>query len=427
MLIKRLALVCALLLSLLLPTLLQAERPIRQKNGADGRGVMLPVTATEQPVQETNSMDAQLITADFRFGFKLYSELLQHNGDRNIFISPLSIAFALQMTYNGASEATRQAMARTLELQGLKLHDLNAANGRLKSALESLDPKVQLEIANSLWARQGIELLPAFIEQNKTSYHAEVQALDFLSPNAPGKINSWVSDKTHGKIQKIVDQISPDTLLYLINAIYFKGKWATQFNPAQTQEENFTLANQSEKRVPMMRQSGRYPYFENEKFQAVSLPYGDKRISMLIFLPKSGTALGEFHRMLTAENWVGWMNQLRETKGNIRLPRFKVEYETSLKPALSALGMASAFDQRADFSQMVAPPTRAFISDVKHKTFVEVNEEGTEAAAVTSTEMQTVSLKPQENFEMVVNHPFFFVLQDNRSGAILFMGTITTP
>ncbi len=424
MMVKRLALVFALIGSLLLPTILQAGK---QQNGKDLKNFILPNKSGKTMIQDNNSADTQLIAADTRFGFKLYTELLQQNGDKNIFISPASIAFALQMTYNGANQATRQAMARTLELNGLKLEDLNAANKRLKAALENLDPKVQLEIANSLWARQGVELLPAFIERNKSAYQAEVKTLDFTNPGAAGVINAWVNDKTHGKIQKIVDQINPDSLLFLINAIYFKGVWTTQFDKTQTIEEDFTLANNTKKRVPMMRQTGRYPYFENDKFQAVSLPYGDKRLSMLIFLPKSGTTLAEFHRMLTAENWASWTNQLRDMKGNLRLPRFKVEYESSLKPALSALGMASAFTARADFRLMVAPPTRAFISDVKHKTFVEVNEEGTEAAAVTSTEMRTVSIKPQEIFQMTVDHPFFFAIRDNRSGAILFMGSITTP
>src|SRR5262249_20231304 len=232
--------------------------------------------------------------------------------------------------------------------------------------------------------------------------------------------------KTHGKIAKVVDQINPDTLLLLINAIYFKGKWATQFDPAKTKEENFTPAGDVQKRVPMMHQSNRYSYFENDKFQAVSLPYGNKRVSMYVCLPRSNSSLAEFHRMLTAESWSAWMNQFREMKGDLSLPRFKVEYETSLKAALTSIGMGAAFKENADFSAMVAPPTRAYIGDVKHKAFAEVNEEGTEAAAVTSVEMRTVSMIQPQTFRMIVDHPFFFAIRDNRTGAVLFMGSIAT-
>jgi serpin B len=384
----------------------------------------------EKPMdsKSDSQVDSRLVLANTKFGFTLFSEIAKRDAGKNIFISPSSIALALAMTYNGADGETRQAMARALEVQGLTVAEVNAANAQLKAALEQADPKVKLEIANSLWARQGLQFQPDFIRTNKESYKAEVTELDFYKPSAAATINSWVSKSTHGKIEKIVDQIHPDTLLFLINAIYFKGTWSEQFNAALTREDNFTLANGAAKRLPMMSQSGRYAYFENDKLQAVALPYGNRRLSMYVFLPKQKNGLADFHQSLSAQNWNDWVSRFTQMKGDIVLPKFKVEYETGLKSHLSALGMGAAFRESADFSAMLKAPAKAFISEVKHKAYAEVNEEGTEAAAVTSVEMRTTSLgPPPKTFRMVVDHPFFFAIRDNQTGAILFMGSITEP
>jgi serine protease inhibitor len=374
------------------------------------------------------NVDSRLVAADTKFGFNLYSQLTRQGADKNIFISPASIAMALAMTYNGANGETRQAMMRTLELQGLTPVEINAANAQLKSALENADPKVKLEIANSLWARQGVQFQSEFVKANKESYKAEVAELNFNNPSAVATINSWVSKSTHGKIDKIVDQISSDTLLFLINAIYFKGSWTAKFDATLTTPEDFTLASGKQKKLPMMSQSGSYSYFENDKFQAVALPYGDKRMNMYVFLPKENSTLADFHQSLNAQNWGDWMSRFKQMKGDISLPKFKVEYETTLKGILSSLGMGTAFDEHADFSAMLKPPAKAFISEVKHKAFAEVNEEGTEAAAVTSVEMRTTSLgPPPRTFRMDVDHPFFFAIRDNQTGAVLFMGSIAEP
>lgn len=374
------------------------------------------------------AVDPRLLAANTKFGFRLYSELVKKDAGKNIFVSPTSVAIALAMTYNGAEGATRQAMERALELQGVSREEINQAYAQLKTMLENLDPKVQLQIANSLWARQGVSFTSDFIDRSKRSFAAEVRQLNFNSPSAPATINAWVSDKTKGKIDKIVDQINSDTVMFLINAIYFKGMWTKKFDAAETVEDAFTLASGAKKQQPMMNQRGKYSYFENDKLQAVSLPYGDKRVQMYVFLPKESSSLGEFHAALTADNWTQWMSQFKMTEGHIALPRFKVEYEASLLGALGALGMGPAFGRDADFSAMVKPPAKAFIGEVKHKAFAEVNEEGTEAAAVTSVEMRTTSLgPPQRTFEMLVNRPFFFAIRDNQTGSVLFMGSITEP
>jgi serine protease inhibitor len=372
---------------------------------------------------------SRLTTANTRFGFKLYREILKKSGDKNVFVSGSSVGLALAMAYNGAGGQTQQAMARALELQGLSLDEVNRANAALKTSLENPDPKVQLKIANSLWAKKGVDFKPEFIERNKNFYAAEVAALDFGSPSAPATINAWVSNNTAGKIDKIVDQIDGDSILFLINAIYFKGQWTEAFDKAKTTEQPFTSGAGKQKPHPMMPQSGKYNYYENDKFQAVSLPYGGKRVSMYIFLPVEGSRLAEFHNQLTAENWDSWMSGFRQTDGDIMVPRFKVEFEVDLNEALKALGMTEAFAaDRADFSGMLQSAQRAFISKVKHKTFAEVNEEGTEAAAVTSVEMRATSMQvPRKRFHMEIDRPFFCAIRDNQTGTVLFMGSITDP
>lgn len=376
-----------------------------------------------------DSIDGRLVAANSAFGFKLYAEVLKQSAGKNVLVSPSSVALALAMTYNGAAGETRQAMARALEVHGMSLDELNRAYAQLRKALESPDPKVQLSIANSLWAKKGVNFNADFMERDKQFFGAELTTLDFGDPSAPATINSWVADKTRGKILKIVDNIDPQSILFLINAIYFKGTWTAEFDKARTAEEQFTTGSGRQKRHPLMHQSGSYDYCEGKGFQAVSLPYGGGRASMYIFLPATGTSLDQFHKELTAANWDAWMKQFVKTKGEIAVPRFKVEYEISLNDALKAMGMGTAFDPaRADFSGMVRTSQNAFISEVKHKTFAEVNEEGTEAAAVTSVEMTVTSVqRPQRSFRMIVDRPFFCAIRDNKTGTVLFVGSITDP
>jgi serpin B len=391
------------------------------KNGA---------TMEEQKDKPANDkVDARLASANTNFGFKLFAEIARQGAGKNIFISPSSVGICLAMAYNGAEGETKQAMARALEAQGMTLEELNRAYAGLKAALENPDPKVQLQVANSLWARKGIKLNPEFIKRTKQFYDAQVIELDFDNPAAITTINQWVSDSTRAKIDKIVDNIDRDTILFLINAIYFKGKWANEFAKEKTKEDVFHLESGSEKRAPMMSQSGSYKYYETKNFQAVSLPYGGGRVSMYIFLPAKGATLGEFQKSLTAANWQSWMQEFRETEGDISLPRFRIEYEVTLNDALKALGMEPAFDSsRANFAGMLQGGQNAYISKVKHKTFVEVNEEGTEAAAVTSTEMRATSaMRPRQRFRMVVDHPFFCAIRDNTTQTVLFMGSIMEP
>jgi len=384
--------------------------------------------AMAQQPQPNVTVNSRLTAANTRFGFKLFDQLAKSDAGKNIFVSPSSVAFTLAMIYNGASGETQQGMATALELQGMSLPEINQANAALRTMLVSADPKVQLNIANSLWARKGLVFKPEFMKRNQEFYAAEISDLDFAAPSAPQTINNWVNQKTNGKINKIVDRIPGDAVLYLLNAIYFKGVWTAPFDKTKIKDGQFTLLSGAKKKIPLMSQNGRFQYYENAKFQAISLPYGAGRMSMYVFLPAKNSNLKTFQAELSATNFESWTSQLRSTEGNIVLPRFKLEYEIVLNNTLKALGVEAAFDpQRANFGEMYAKSSSAnvFIGEVKHKTFVEVNEEGTEAAAVTSGGMKATSFVPP--FKMAVDHPFFCAIRDNQTGTILFMGSIVEP
>ena len=362
---------------------------------------------------------SSVASANTRFGFKLLQDLRERDPGGNIFISPLSISIALTMTYNGAVGETERAMAEVLEIDALDLSTINNSNKALRNSLENPDPKVEISIANSIWSRQGVEFKADFLERNREFFGAEIASIDFSSPQATATINEWVDINTNGKIEKIVDRINPQTLLFLINAIYFKGNWQDQFDNSMTRTGTFHLPNGSEKRVQMMRREGEYPYLRGERFEATSLPYGDGRLSMYIFLPNRNSNLNKFLRDLNAENWEGWISQFQDRRHEMVLPRFKLEYEVRLNDTLESLGMGIAFGGGADFSGM---GPSLFISEVRHKTFVEVNEEGTEAAAVTAV-VGVKSLPPAFR----VDRPFFFAIYDTETETILFMGTVTEP
>ncbi|MEB3291756.1 MAG: serpin family protein [Synechococcales bacterium] len=376
----------------------------------------------------TKMVNPKLIQANTQFGFQLFQQLLKQDEGKNIFMSPSSIAIALGMTYNGAAGETKSAMAKMMAIQNLTLQDFNQANEDLNNVLESRDAKVELTIANSLWARQEFSFNTDFLQRNQKFYKAKVSTLDFNNPESATTINNWVRRNTKDKIEKIVDRLQSNDVMFLINAIYFKGKWTMPFDKALTQTKPFKLANGASKSHPLMAQQGEYRYLETDQFQAVSLPYGDRNWSFYVFLPKPNSSLQQFSKDWTASNWDQWMKQFAQRDGSLQIPKFKLEYSKNLKEPLSAIGMANAFElNQANFSNLANNPVA--ISDVKHKTFVEVNEEGTEAAAVTSVGIvaTSVQINPTPPFQMVVDRPFLCVIRDNQSGAILFMGAIVDP
>ena len=368
-----------------------------------------------------DSSFSSVASANTTFGFKLLTDLQKRQPDTNIMISPLSISIALTMTYNGAVGETQRAMAGVLEIESLGIETVNRSNAALRNSLENTDPKVEIAIANSIWSRQGVDFNPSFLDRNRELFEAEIRSLNFNDPQAPKVINRWVNTNTNGKINQIVQRIDQATLIFLINAIYFKGSWQKEFDKSATRDGIFHLSDGRQKRVKMMYRKGAYPHFRGENFEAARLPYGEGRVSMYVFLPNRDSNLNDVIEQLNAENWSNWLSQFQETTDDSEmiLPRFKLEYEAKLNDTLTALGMGIAFGAGADFSGM---GTQLFISEVRHKTIIEVNEEGTEAAAVTV-------VVGQESAPPIfrVDRPFLFAIHDERTQTILFMGIVVEP
>ncbi|QJB27219.1 serpin family protein [Limnospira fusiformis] len=378
---------------------------------------------------ENMRINYQVAAAYTGFAFKLFDHVYQHQSQENIFISPASITNALAMTYNGAAGTTQEAIAETLQVQGISLAELNQANLDLNNSISAINQDVQINIANSLWLHESAFFLPDFLERVNQFYQAQLTAVDFSSPDTPSQINDWVKQETNGKIAQIVQTIPNQTILYLINAIYFKGIWSEKFEEQLTESQPFTLIDGSQKIHPLMFKFGNYLYLENSDFQGISIPYGDDaRFSLYVFLPRENVSIDRFYTRLNATQWEEWINQMRSRPGSLRLPRFKLEYEVGLNDSLKSMGMDIAFHpNQADFSNMTLD-NNVRISEVKHKTFVEVNEEGTEAAAVTSVTVLSESTPSiTEPFSMVVNRPFFVAIRDNQTRTIWFMGSIVDP
>ncbi|MDX2034696.1 MAG: serpin family protein [Blastocatellia bacterium] len=369
----------------------------------------------------------KMAAAANEFGFDLFARLRAEGREKNLFFSPLSVATALTMAWNGAVGETSTAMRRALRIGAATHAEINQASAELSSGLRGADPKIELTIANSIWMRKGMNFREDFLARNRQFFGAEAASLDFADPRSLAQINGWVSASTKGKIPKILDRIGAQQVMFLINAIYFKGAWKNKFDPAQTRPQAFHLLR-GEKQIPMMSQSGNFLYSRGEGYQAVTLPYGRGGVSLSLFLPADGKPLDSLLAGLTAQKWQQWQTGFRSTPGDVKLPRYKIEYENSLNNALKALGMEVAFAAgRADFSG-IAEGRSLFISDVRHKAIVEVNEEGAEAAAATSVGISTTSMRPpQQRFQFVADRPFLMAIHDARSGAILFLGTVVDP
>lgn len=372
-------------------------------------------------LRDLSPVEREVVASDNAFGFNLMRALQAESPDATLFVSPVSVSFALGMTLNGASGATYDAMVETLGKAGLTEAEVNAAYRSLMDLLTGLDSKVVLEIANSIWYREGFDVRPEFLDVNRTTFDAEVRPLDFGAADAADVINGWVDEKTKGKIEKIVNEIGADVVMYLINAIYFKGDWTYRFDEDDTRDDTFTNADGSTTAVKMMRQSASLPMASAERYTALDLPYGDSLYSMTILLPEAGSNVDDLVEELDPEFWADLTGRLAPREVDVEVPRFKIEYQTSLVDALSALGMGVAFTDAADFSRIRAAGGLK-IDDVIHKTFVEVNEEGTEAAAVTAVVIVETSAPIPQVFR--VDRPFVFAIRERHSGTVLFLGKV---
>lgn len=372
-----------------------------------------------------------LVQANNQFGLQLFGELTNQSAQENVVVSPLSVAVALAMAHNGAAAETQAAMKSTLQVDKMSLEKLNYSYQTLLKLLQTSQATTQLSIANSLWMPEKLPILEAFLQTTQDIFQAEVKQLNFQQPTAVDQINDWVKQATKEKITEIVKEIPARTVLFLLNAVYFKSQWLHQFAEENTTEQPFHLLNGETQPVPMMQQKGEFLYLDHELFQGVKMPYSEGN-HMTILLPKPQVTVAKLRQAFKLAKWQDWQSQFKTTPGEIHLPRFKLAYEADLKPILSTLGMGIAFDSgNADFSNMIdlkAMGDNVYLSEVKHKTFIEVNEEGTEAAAVTQIRATVRSIRFQPKpFKLVVDRPFMFLISHDKSESIIFIGQVTQP
>jgi serpin B len=364
------------------------------------------------------------------FAVALYGRLRHQTG--NLFFSPESISTALAMAYAGAHGSTASEMAKTLHFS-LPPDKLHPAMGALLRDLNATHEGYQLSVANALWAQQGYAFLDDFLSLLKTDYGAGLNQVNFKGATEEARltINQWVEQKTQDKIKDLLQPgaLRSDTRLVLTNAIYFKGDWATPFDKAQTKNEDFHLSPAQATPAPLMHREGRFSYFDGGTFQVLEIPYKSKELSMIVFLPKDAGGLSALEPSLTGSNLRQWLGKLASvTKVIVTMPKFKMTQQFELGSTLSAMGMPQAFSGSADFSGMTGHRDFA-ISEVIHKAYVDVNEEGTEAAAATAVTMRALAMRAPEGPPPVfrADHPFVFMIRDNRSDSILFMGRMADP
>ena len=388
----------------------------------------------DDPIIVTPPVCEDVITsvtkANNLFAFELFQELnaTPSETDKNLFISPLSISLALGMTYNGASGVTADEMQETLNLNELTITESNEGVKCLMNVLEQTDQtddQVQIDIANSIWSKQEYNVKAELIDIVENYFDGEIKPLDFADPAALDIIHGWISDNTNGKITEILDQIPANAVMYLINAIYFKGNWKYSFDETLTTDKTFFKEDGSTYMTPFMKQEGDFNYLSTTKFSAIDLPYGNDNLSMTAFLPKDGYKVNDIIEDLNEENWNTWLADLDSTNVQITFPKFKLEYKILLNDALKTLGMPRAFSSGAEFDNLFEEQLSLAISRVLHKTFIEVNEVGTEAAAVTVVEIVETSAQILPTFN--ANRPFVYVIRDKVEGSIVFIGKMMEP
>lgn len=375
--------------------------------------------------RDLTSAEQRLIGASNTFSFALWSKASAAEPNENIFISPLSASLALGMTLDGAANTTFDQMRHALQLDGVSQQDINGGYKTLIALLTLLDPSVTMRVANSIWYRQGFPFNQSFLNDARSYFDANVQALNFDDASGSLKtINDWVNQKTNGKIPTILDEIDPATVMFLLNALYFNGSWRSRFDPTRTTNDEFTTAPGRTQPVRLMHRQGQMLYAETADYQAVDLPYGNGAFTMTVLLPKPGKDIETISASLSETSWRSLTSTFATFDVELAMPRFTMSFERTLNDDLRALGMIEPFDTRgADFTRMSPEGRSLYISLVKQKAFVKVDEQGTEAAAVTVVTIGVTSLGPNSR-TMRVDHPFLFLIRERLSGTVLFMGKV---
>ena len=370
---------------------------------------------------------AVIVDGNTRLAFELYGKLKAENAGRNLFISPFSISTALAMTYAGARGETEKQMMQTLHFS-LPQPRLHAAFSGLLADLER-SRGYELAIANRLWGQKGYPFLNEYLKSINAHYKGGFEEVDYAGAREQSRqtINKWTEDRTRQKIKNLLlpQDITQLTRLVLTNAIYFKGNWASKFDSGKTIQASFRRESGESVSVPLMFQAGPFRYLGEKEFELLELPYAGDRLSMVVLLPRKGIELAKVEQLLTAENLKSWRSSMEEMEVRVFLPKFKTTTRFYLNNPLIAMGMPNAFDENlADFSGIMGKKD-LYISKVIHKAFVDVNEEGTEAAAATAVVMSTKSFS--RNVEFRADHPFVFTIMDRKSGSILFLGRLMDP
>jgi len=377
-----------------------------------------------QQLRKLSASEQIMVEGSNDFAFNLLHKLNEKEQGHSYFVSPLSISTAFSMAINGARGETFEQMRDFFGYSELNLEEINQANRELIDLLTQLDPKVVMNIANSIWYRQGVSVKPEFLDNNREYLGAEVEEMDFSDPGAPDIINAWIEESTEGMIEEMIDQIDGDVIMFLINAIYFNGDWTIQFDPEKTREEPFYLQDGSTVNVPLMRARDEFRTYRDERWTALDLWYGEAGFSFTALLPNGDGDLTERVADLTAERFAAITDQLSEETVDIYVPRFELEYEIEDFPGdLIDMGLTLPFGSGADFTGIADLALE--ISDVMHKAVIELDETGSEAAAATVIEIRETSAGGDQIGVVRLDRPFLFFIRENSSNTILFMGTYT--
>jgi Serine protease inhibitor len=365
--------------------------------------------------------------ADNSFAFKMFNEVSKLEGS-NTFFSPFSLNMAMGMIYNGSSGNTRDELVKSLGIENFSESDINKYYKKISQSLMEIDPVTDLVVANSIWYRNSFTVKAPFIEISKKYFDADVLALDFNNSNAAGMINKWCSDKTRNKFGQIVSNPLPNGLMmYLINALYFKSKWekGKEFEKSKTKSDYFTKSNSEKIKVNMMEQTTSLSYYADEHLQCVELPYGNNAFSMIAILPSENKDLNKLIEYLCNDKWGNIVNSMQQERVWLKLPRFRIECNFRLIQPLMNLGIEQIF--KGGFENISDTPF--WVSEIRQKTFVEVNEEGTEASALTTVFMIGYAglSKPKEPIHFFADRPFLFLIREKSTGVILFVGRVDEP
>lgn len=376
-----------------------------------------------QPVYESAIIDNSVVDGNNKFAIDIFKALNVEDADKNIFISPMSISSALAMAYNGAEGSTKEAMENALGFSGIDRVLVKESFKNLYAYLKKVDKKIDLNIANSIWIKKGEKINNDYIKNTEKNFDARVSELDFSDPGSVDVINKWIKKETNGKIEKMLDSpIDPLIVMYLVNAIYFKGEWSEPFNPNITKDWTFHQYGGGEQTVKMMSRKDSYKFLQSRDFKAVRLPYGNGNTSMSIILPDEGVDINEFIDNLDRDTWYDIRGTMRGDEVEVKIPRFTMEYGIkSLNDSLKSLGMEVAFSETADFSGI---RDYVCISEVLHKAIIEVNEEGSTAAASAVAAMTPAAAPVKEPLTFIADRPFIFLITEDTTGTILFMGKV---